>query len=146
MTLTETRSTLPAVDDRPLWPAVRKGWARRCPACGTGSMMSGFLKVADSCPDCGEAFHHHRADDGPAYLTILIVGHLMAPALLITFINRPDPVEAQTCFLIRLASCTGPTCVPVCPSGGLLSTDITNTGFTSALYGTEVMTSICFIE
>lgn len=77
------------------------------------------------------------------FIPLMIVA---AYTLLITVINKPEPVEAQTCFLIRLASCTGPTCVPVCPGGGLLSTDITNTGFTSALYGTEVMTSICFIE
>ena len=43
-----------------------------------------------SCPVCGEEFHHHRADDGPAYLTILIVGHLMAPVLLWAFtVFRP---------------------------------------------------------
>ena len=36
-------------------------------------MMQGFLRVRDACPSCGEALHHHRADDGPAYLTVLIV-------------------------------------------------------------------------
>ena len=34
------------------------------------------------CPVCGEALHHQRADDGPAYLTILLVSHLGAPILL----------------------------------------------------------------
>ena len=37
--------------------------------------------------------HHHRADDGPAYLTILIVGHLMAPIIHIMYTQlRPDPL------------------------------------------------------
>jgi len=45
-------------------------------------MFSGFLRVADRCDACGEALHHHRADDAPAYLTILIVGHLMLPFVL----------------------------------------------------------------
>ena len=104
MTLTESTSTLPAEDDRPLWPAVRKGWSRRCPACGTGSMMSGFLKVADSCPDCGEAFHHHRADDGPAYLTILVVGKLtMALYLSIYLAFAPSPwVMIGVCWTVAL--------------------------------------------
>ncbi|MFV0359053.1 DUF983 domain-containing protein [Tropicimonas sp.] len=58
--------------------ALLRGWRRRCPNCGQGRLFSGYLKVADHCDICGEAFHHHRADDGPAYLTILLVGHLIA--------------------------------------------------------------------
>ena len=47
------------------------------------------------------AEHHHRADDGPAYLTILIVGHLMAPLLHVMFVNfRPDPLVLATTFTI----------------------------------------------
>ncbi len=56
-------------------------------------MLRGYLKVRDSCPVCLEELHHHRADDGPAYLTILIVGHLMAPIILWSFTTfRPDPL------------------------------------------------------
>ena len=80
-------------DDRPLRPALLRGWHRRCPNCGAGPMMRGYLTVRDSCPACGEALHHQRADDGPAYLTILIVGHLLAPVLLFTYSTwRPDPL------------------------------------------------------
>ena len=73
--------------ERELWPAVRKGWRRRCPNCGNGALLKGYLKVRDTCPVCREELHHHRADDGPAYLTILIVGHLMAPLLHIAFVT-----------------------------------------------------------
>lgn len=86
-------------DDRPLRPAMLRGLRRRCPSCGEGAMLRGFLKVRDSCPACGESLHHHRADDGPAYLTILIVGHLMAPAILWAFVEfRPDPLTLATIF------------------------------------------------
>ena len=34
-------------------------------------------------PACGEALHHHRADDAPAYFVILIVGHIVVPVVLI---------------------------------------------------------------
>ncbi len=45
-----------------------------------------------NCNVCDLELHHHRADDGPAYLTILLVGHIMAPFLHIVFVNfRPDP-------------------------------------------------------
>jgi uncharacterized protein (DUF983 family) len=64
-------------------------------------MLRGYLKVRDSCPVCGEALHHQRADDGPAYLTILIVGHLMAPLILYFFVQyRPDPYVLATAFSV----------------------------------------------
>jgi uncharacterized protein (DUF983 family) len=86
-------------DDRALGPALRLGWRRRCPACGAGALLDGYLRVRDACPVCGEALHHHRADDGPAYLTILVVGHLMAPALLFAFVEfRPDPMVLASLF------------------------------------------------
>ncbi len=68
-------------DDRPVKPALARGWRRRCPNCGHGPLLVGYLKVADHCPVCEQEFRHQRADDGPAYLTILIVGHLMVPLI-----------------------------------------------------------------
>ncbi len=79
-------------DERPLKPALIRGFCLRCPNCGTGRIMSGYLGIQRTCPDCGEEFYHHRADDGPAYLTILIVGHLLGPLILWAFVEyRPDP-------------------------------------------------------
>lgn len=87
------------VSERPLWPAMRRGWARRCPNCGTGRMMDGYLAIHAACPTCGEDLHHHRADDGPAYMTILIVGHLLAPLLLVVFTHyRPEPLVLLALF------------------------------------------------
>lgn len=68
--------------DRPLGRALLRGWRRRCPNCGGGPMMDGYLKVRDTCASCGEELHHHRADDLPAWATILIVGHVLAFLLL----------------------------------------------------------------
>jgi uncharacterized protein (DUF983 family) len=87
--------------ERPLRPAIWRGWRRRCPNCGSGPLLRGYLRVRDDCPVCDEALYHHRADDGPAYLTILIVGHIMAPSILIAFVNfRPDPMVLATVFTI----------------------------------------------
>jgi uncharacterized protein (DUF983 family) len=61
-----------------LWNGLRG----RCPNCGKGRMFRAFLKVADRCDVCGEELHHHRADDFPAYLVIIIVGHLVVPLIL----------------------------------------------------------------
>lgn len=81
-----------AVTERDLKSALRAGWRRRCPNCGSGPMMRGFLTVRDRCAVCGEALHHHRADDGPAWATILLTGHLMAPLMLAVYgALRPEP-------------------------------------------------------
>lgn len=60
-----------------------RGLTGRCPHCGQGRMFRAFLKVADRCDVCGEEFHHHRADDLPAYLVIVLVGHVMVGVLLL---------------------------------------------------------------
>lgn len=87
--------------ERDLWPAVARGWRGRCPNCGAGPMMRSYLKVRDACPVCSQELSHHRADDGPAYLTILIVGHIMAPVMLIVFANwDPDPLATATVFSV----------------------------------------------
>ncbi|MCB6178356.1 DUF983 domain-containing protein [Rhodobacter sp. Har01] len=100
-TLDDAASPLPDPDDRPFWPSIRRGWQCRCPNCGGGPMMRSYLKVRDTCPVCGEELFHHRADDGPAYLTILIVGHLMAPLMLFVFTQwRPDPLTSATVFSV----------------------------------------------
>ena len=64
---------------RETWPALLRGWRGRCPNCGEKHIFRAFLKVADHCPACGEALHHHRADDAPAYFVIMIVGHIVVP-------------------------------------------------------------------
>jgi uncharacterized protein (DUF983 family) len=99
MTLVEHAHT--EDEDRPTKQALLRGWRRKCPNCGAGPMLRGYLTVREACPVCGEDLHHHRADDGPAYLTILIVGHLLAPILLFVFTKwRPDPLMLAVGFTI----------------------------------------------
>jgi len=93
--------TIAEAADRPLKSAMFKGWRRKCPQCGSGPLLKGYLKVRDTCSVCRQDFRPQRADDGPAYLTILIVGHLMAPLLHIVFVNfRPEPLIMFTIFAV----------------------------------------------
>jgi uncharacterized protein (DUF983 family) len=69
-------------EPRKVWTAIGKGLRHRCPNCGEGQLFSSYLKVNRECPNCGEALHHHRADDLPAYLSIVIVGHIVIGLLL----------------------------------------------------------------
>jgi len=81
------------IDDRPTKPAIMRGLQCKCPNCGEGDLFVRYLKVADTCPVCGEELFHHRADDGPAYLTILVVGHILAVAIHFLWVQfRPEPI------------------------------------------------------
>jgi uncharacterized protein (DUF983 family) len=65
-----------------LLASVKRGLLNRCPACGRGRLFPAFLKVTDSCDDCGVALHHQRADDLPPYIVIFIVGHVVGYGIL----------------------------------------------------------------
>ncbi len=67
-----------------LMTALGRGFRCKCPACGKGSLFGRFLKIVPACAACGEEMHHHRADDFPAYIVILIVGHIIVPSQLLT--------------------------------------------------------------
>jgi uncharacterized protein (DUF983 family) len=62
---------------RPLWAAMRRGFLGRCPHCGEGKLFRAFVKPVEKCDVCGEDLHHHRSDDLPAYLVIVVVGHVV---------------------------------------------------------------------
>jgi uncharacterized protein (DUF983 family) len=64
-------------ETRDLFQAILRGIFCRCPRCGSGKLFSAYLKVNHHCPTCREALYHHRADDLPPYLSIVIVGHIL---------------------------------------------------------------------
>lgn len=73
--------------------AMRRGALGRCPNCGEGRLFAGYLRVLAECPRCGEPLGRHRAADGPAFITITVVGLLLIPVLGWSFVAlRPDPL------------------------------------------------------
>jgi uncharacterized protein (DUF983 family) len=68
---------------RPWFASLRRGWRGRCPRCGEHTLFSSYVKMAPACSACGLDFEPFRADDAPAYFTILLVGHIIIPAMLI---------------------------------------------------------------
>jgi uncharacterized protein (DUF983 family) len=67
----------------PLATALLRGWRGRCPACGQSRLFQGYLRVEPECPHCTAPLGLARADDAPPYFTLLLVGHLIIPALFI---------------------------------------------------------------
>jgi uncharacterized protein (DUF983 family) len=79
----QTASQAPSLQgQRSVAQAVLRGAQLACPACGLRTLFRSYLKVADHCPHCGEALHHHRADDAPPYFTMLIIGHVVVAGVL----------------------------------------------------------------
>lgn len=62
---------------RQLGQAMMRGLRCRCPHCGEGKLFRAFLKPVAKCAVCEEDYTAQRADDLPAYLTVVIVGHIV---------------------------------------------------------------------
>lgn len=93
--VTTWSSTSAGPEKRNAWQAIGRGFLGRCPRCGEGKIFRAFLKVADKCNSCGQDFSGHRADDLPAYLVIVIVGHIIVPLALWIETDYSPPVPLQ---------------------------------------------------
>jgi uncharacterized protein (DUF983 family) len=106
----ETLSAQPTVwsretaqlEKRSIWTALKRGFRGRCPRCGEGKLFRAFLKTADHCSACGQDFTPHRADDLPAYLVIVIVGHFVVPLALMIETNYSPPIALQLAIYLPL--------------------------------------------
>ncbi|MBI3710698.1 MAG: DUF983 domain-containing protein [Proteobacteria bacterium] len=70
-------------ESRPWWPAFCRGLRLLCPRCGDGPLFFKYLKISPCCSKCGLELDSYRTDDAPPYFTILLVGHLIVPAVLL---------------------------------------------------------------
>ena len=85
-----------ATDTAPtLWQALKRGLAGKCPACGEAKLFGRFLKPVPRCASCGRDWTVHRADDFPAYLVMVVVSHLVVPAILAIETAYAPPVWLQ---------------------------------------------------
>jgi len=66
-----------------LLSAVKRGLSCRCPKCGRGRIFERYLKPAASCSVCGVTTGQIRTDDIAPYFTIMVVGHVVVPPLLL---------------------------------------------------------------
>jgi uncharacterized protein (DUF983 family) len=65
-----------------IWQAMKRGALSRCPRCDGAPLFRKWLKSVDACAACQQDWTPHRADDLPAYIAILVTGHLLAPILI----------------------------------------------------------------
>ena len=63
--------------------------------------MPRYLKIVAECPNCKTELGRARADDGPAYLTILVVAKLLVPIMGLVYTDYDPDV-----LLVTLAFCS----------------------------------------
>jgi len=62
--------------------AMFRGARGLCPRCSNAKLFPRFLKPVATCPHCRQDWTHQQADDFPAYVSILLTGHIMAPIII----------------------------------------------------------------
>lgn len=96
-----------AMSSSSVFTAILRGLGGKCPECGEGRIFWRYLKVQPRCDACGHDLAQYPADDGPAYFTILILGHVVvAPLLLFPFIWKAPIGLVLPITLIPLALMT----------------------------------------
>lgn len=73
-----------------------KGFLMKCPICGLNPLYSSYIKFNVRCSKCKTNYSNYKTEDGPAYFTIFLVGHIIIPAIvLIEGLDTPPPFWFQ---------------------------------------------------
>ena len=88
---------------------IKRGLRGRCPSCGNGKLFKAYLQPHDHCAACNADFTELRADDGPAWLTLLITGHIVAPLATHLVLDEilPNIILIPFMLLLTLGLCLG---------------------------------------
>lgn len=86
----------------PLLTALGRGLKGRCPVCGKGPVFNGYLRVVTHCRNCAAPLGEVRSDDVPPYFTIVIVGHLIIPGMLILEQTEAPPLWVHIAIWVPL--------------------------------------------
>ena len=62
--------------------ALLRGLRGKCPRCDGARLFRAWLKPVDRCPYCAQDWSIQQADDFPAYIGIIVTGHLLAPVVI----------------------------------------------------------------
>ena len=78
--------------DRSPPPILSTGLRCRCPRCGRGRLLKGFLTVRPSCEICGLDFTFADSGDGPAFFVMSIVGIVIVGLAMWTEFTYEPPI------------------------------------------------------
>lgn len=97
------RLHVPVCRPRPILRSILRGAQGRCPSCGGAkAVLEGYLRIRSACPHCGERLGRIKADDGPAYFTVLVAGHVVVSLALAAEQAWHPPLELQLAACVTL--------------------------------------------
>lgn len=96
----------------PVYPrlsTLSTGIRSRCPRCGKGPLLRGYLKIRDNCPVCGLDFSFADPADGPAFFVMSGVGVVGMIAFMAFEFNVHPPiwVHLVVTFPLLILMCLG---------------------------------------
>jgi uncharacterized protein (DUF983 family) len=94
------------------------GLACRCPRCGKGRLLRGFLDIRPNCESCGLDYGFADSGDGPAVFIILLAGFLVVGSVLIVEVLYQPPLWLHAMLWLPLILVT--TLLPLRPLKGLM--------------------------
>lgn len=98
---TETRIT-PGLP-KTAFEAFARGLRGRCPSCGESKMFPRLLKPIEHCRVCGQDWTAQQADDFPAYVAIIVTGHILAPIIIFMISKTGFSMWTNLAIIISLA-------------------------------------------
>lgn len=81
-----------------------RGFTQKCPRCGETRLFASFLKTPAACDSCAHELGAIRADDFPPYLTMVIVGHIVVPLILLVERNSPLSISMHLMIWLPLTA------------------------------------------
>jgi uncharacterized protein (DUF983 family) len=67
--------------------AVWRGLRGRCPRCGQGRILGGYIAPVDACVACGENLAPYRTADFAPYLVVFVIGLIFTPLTIALSMN-----------------------------------------------------------
>ena len=74
---------------------MKRGFNKICPQCAGSPIFKKYIKTYNKCKKCGLKLSDYKSDDGPAYITIFIVGHILIPIILLIEKYFSPPILSQ---------------------------------------------------
>ena len=78
------------------------GLAGRCPRCGEGRLITGFLTIPPQCESCGLDYKFADAGDGPAVFVTLFAGFVVLGLALWTELKFEPPMWVHLVIFLPL--------------------------------------------
>lgn len=86
---------------RVLGRALLRGFIGRCPACGRGPVIRGYISPVAACSACGEDLARYQTADFAPYLVTFFVGLVFTP---LTFVLSLDETLADWALYVTIAT------------------------------------------